>query len=54
MLLRHFSLEPLLRERLLGAYQNEMSEEERRLRMKEFVEAILKADISGFEYTNVD
>ncbi len=51
---RHFSLEPLLRERLLGAYQNEMSEEERRLRMKEFVEAILKTDISGIEDTNVD
>jgi hypothetical protein len=46
---RHYSLEPLLRERLLDAYQNNLSEEERRLRMKEFVEAVIKADISGFE-----
>jgi len=46
---RHFSLEPSLRERLLDAYQNNLSEEERRLRIKEFVEAIIKADISGFE-----
>ncbi len=46
---RHYSLESLLRERLLDAYQNNLSEEERRLRMKEFVEAVIKADISGFE-----
>ena len=46
---KHFSLEPPLRERVLDAYQNNLSEEERRLRMKEFVEAIIKADISGFE-----
>ncbi len=28
---RHYSLEPLLRERLLDAYQNNLYEEERRL-----------------------
>ncbi len=46
---RHFGLKPPLREQLLDAYQNNLSEEERRLRMKEFVEAIIEADISGFE-----
>lgn len=46
---RHYSLEHPLRERLLDAYQNNLSEEERRLRMKEFVEAVLRADVRGFE-----
>jgi hypothetical protein len=49
---RHYSLEPLLRERLLDAYQNNLSEEERRLRMREFVDATLKADICRFEGPN--
>ncbi len=51
---RHYSLDPPLRERLLDAYQNNLSEETRRLRMKEFVEAIIKVDILGFEDTSGD
>jgi hypothetical protein len=51
---RHYSLEPPLRERLLDAYQNNLSEEERRLRMKEFVEAVIRSDIGEFEDTDGD